>query len=266
MTLFGENAQLMVRPARLVALLGVLLSAVVALAAPGSASARLTPAGESLHVVVVDRISDATWAELAHRGAVGLLRPSYGPSTNRRRALAELVRGTEVNARLGGVPAGKPLINTNKASVYPNCKLCIVVQLPPRGRPIANDRLYRIAVIGGGFHGLLTSPTTHIPGLVSIVDIAPTDLRGHPATSLSWNPSKPTAALGQLSRLDHAIGANNRLKFAALFILAGILLALALLGVRAAVTAVPAALLVNLALGIGQVSNEVLLCAAISAG
>ena len=170
----------MVRPVRLIALLAIVLSAVVALAAPGSASARLTPAGERLHVVVVDRISDATWAELAHRGAVGLLRPSYGPTTNRRRALAELVRGTEVNARLGGVPAGKPLINTNKAKVYPNCKLCIVVQLPPRGRPTSNDRLYRIAVLGNGFHGLLTSPTTHIPGLVSVVDIAPTDLPGHP--------------------------------------------------------------------------------------
>jgi len=115
----------MVRPVRLVVLLAVLLSAVVALAAPGSASARLSPSGQRLWggVVVVDRISDATWAELAQRGAVGLLRPSYGPTTNRRRALAELVRGTEVNARLGGVPAGKPLINTNKASAYPNCKL-----------------------------------------------------------------------------------------------------------------------------------------------
>src|SRR3954466_10863575 len=267
MTLFGENAQLMVRPVRLVALLGVLLSAVVALAAPGSASARLTPAGESLHVVVVDRISDATWAELAHRGAVGLLRPSYGPTTNRRRALAELVRGAEGNARLGGVPAGKPLINTNKAKVYPNCKLCIVVQLPPRGRPTSNDLLYRIAVIGGGFHGLLTSPTTHLRGLVSMVDIAPTDLGGHPATSLSWVPSNgPNNAVGQLSRLGHAIQSNNRLKFAALFILAGVLLALALLGLRAALTAVPAALLVNLFLGMGPVSNEVLLCAAIFAG
>jgi hypothetical protein len=256
----------MVRPVRLIALLAVLLSAGVALAAPGSASARQTPPGEIRHVVVVDRISDATWAELARRGAVGLLRPGYGPTTNRRRALAELVRGTEVNARLGGVPKGKPLINTNKAGVPPNCKTCIVVQLPPRGRPTSNDRLYRIAVIGGGFHGLLTSPTTHIPGLVSIVDIAPTDLGGHPATALSWTPSKPEAALGQLSRLDHAIGSNNRLKFAVLFILAGVLLAFALLGLRAAVTAVPAALLVNLALGAGQVSNEVLLCAAISAG
>jgi hypothetical protein len=254
----------MVRPARLLALLAVLASVGVALAAPGTAGARLAPTGERLHVVVVDRISDATFATLARRGAVGLLRPGYGPTTNRRRALAELVRGTEVNARLGGVPKGKPLLNTNKASVYPNCHLCIVVELPPRGAPVANNRLYRIAVIGQGFHGLLTSPTTHIRGLVSIVDIAPTDLGGHPATSLAWTPSK--TALGQLSTLGRAIGANNRLKFPVLFILAGVLLALALLGLRAAVTAVPAALLVNLALGMGQVSNEVLLCAAVSAG
>jgi hypothetical protein len=255
----------MVRPVRLLALLAVLVSVSVALAAPGSASARLTPRGVvGSGVVIVDRMSDATFAKLAKRGAVGLLRPGYGPTTNRRRALAELVRGTEVNARLGGVPTGKPLLNTNKASVYPNCRSCIVVQLPPRGAPTANDRLYRIAVIGGGFHGLLRSPTTHIPGLVSIVDIAPTALPGHPSTALSWTPSKN--AVGQLTRLDHAIGANNRLKFAALFILAGVLLALALLGLRAAVTAVPAALLVNLALGTGPVANEVLLCAAISAG
>jgi hypothetical protein len=258
----------MARPIRLLALLAVVLSAVVALAAPGSASARLSPRGvNGAGVVIVDRMSDATFAQLARRGAVGLLRPSYGPTTNRRRALAELVRGAEVSARLGGVPAGKPLLNTNKASVYPHCKVCIVVQLPPRGRPISNDRLYRIAVIGNGFHGLLTSPTTHIPGLVSIVDIAPTALPGHPTTTLSWTPTKTGAAsLAELSKLDRAIGANNRLKFPALFILAGLLLILALLGLRAAITAIPAALLVNLALGMTQVSNEVLLCAALSAG
>jgi hypothetical protein len=169
-----------------------------------------------------------------------------------------------VNARLGGVPKGHPLLNTNKASVYPNCHSCIVLQLPPRGAPRANDRLYRVAVIGQNFHGLLTSPTTHIPGLVSIVDIAPTALPGHPTTTLGSTPSQHP--IGQLARLDRAIHANNRLKFPVLFILAGVLLALALLGLRAAVTAVPAALLVNLALGMGEVSNEVLLCAAVSAG
>src|ERR1700756_4578846 len=176
----------MVRRLRLVVLLAVLLSVGAALAAPGSASARVTPRGEKLRsgVIVVDRMSDATFRLLARRGAVGLVRPGYGPTTNRRRALSELVRGAEGNARLGGVPRGKPLIDAKKASAFPNCQMCIVLQLPPRGAPTANDRLYRIAVIGRGFHGLLTSPTTHIPGLVSIVDIVPTALGGHPATTL----------------------------------------------------------------------------------
>ena len=255
----------MVRPFRLFALLAVLASVGVVLAMPGTAAARVTPTGARFHVYVLDKISNPTFKLLAERGAVGLLRPGYGPTTNRRRALAELVRGTEVNARVGGVPTGRPLIDVTGAAVFPNCHpLCIVLQLPPKGSPIANNRLYRIAVIGSGFQGLLTSPTTHIPGLVSIVDIAPTALGGHPSTTLAWTPS--TNALGHLSRLGHAIGSNNRLKFAVLFILAGVLLALALLGLRAAVTAVPAALLVNLALGMGQISNEVLLCAAVSAG
>ena len=254
----------MVRPARFIALLAVLVSVGVALGAPGPAAARVTPRGTTIDVYILDRITDSTFATLAKRGAVGLLRPGYGPTTNRRRALAELVRGTEVNARLGGVPKGKPLINVRSAAVFPSCKSCIVLQLPPRGAPIANDRLFRIAVIGHGFHGLLTSPTTHIRGLVSIVDIVPTVLPGHPATTLASTPSSD--AVGQLSKLGNAIQSNNRLKFPVLFILAGVLLALALLGLRAAVTAVPAALLVNLALGVGQVSNEVLLCAAISAG
>ena len=250
----------MVRPVRLIALLAVVLAAVVALAAPGSASARLTPAGERLHVVVVDRISDATSSELAHRGAVGLLRPGYGPTTNRRRALAELVRGTEVNARLGGVPAGKPLINTNKASVYPDCRLCIVVQLPPRGRPTSNDRLYRIAVIGNGFHGLLTSPTTHIPGLVSVVDIAPTDLPGHPTTTLSWTPTRNADAswLGSPSstrRSERTTGSSSPPSSSSPDCCSSSRCS----ACGRALTAVPAALLVNLALGMSQVSNEVLL-------
>jgi hypothetical protein len=254
----------MVRPVRLLPVLAVLAAVGVAFAAPGPAAARLTPRGEYFQVFVLDRISDKTFASLAERGAVGLLRAGYGPTTNRKGALAELVRGAASTARLGRIPQGKPLIDVTKASVFPNCHQCIVLQLPPRGAPTANDRLYRIAVLGHGFHGLLSSPTTHIPGLVSVVDVAPTALPGHVSTTLAWTPSSD--AVGSLSSLGHAIHSNNRLKFAVLFILAGLMLALALLGLRAAVTAVPAALLVNLALGIGQVSNEVLLCAAVSAG
>ncbi len=110
------------------------------------------------------------------RGAVGLLVPGVGPSTNRRQALAEMLRGSEVNARLGGVPTGPRLITATAATGYPTGCCYIVVELPPKGRPAANDRRYRIAIVGRGYHGVITSPTTRIPGLASIVDIAPTAL------------------------------------------------------------------------------------------
>jgi hypothetical protein len=94
----------MVRPVRVLPLLAVLVFAGVALAAPGPATARTRPPGAPFKVIVVERLSDATFKLLAERGAVGLFRPSYGPTTNRRRALAQLVRGAGTNARLGGVP------------------------------------------------------------------------------------------------------------------------------------------------------------------
>lgn len=250
--------------ARRVGLVGLLavLCVVAALAIPGVAAARLSPAGAPFRVVVVDRISNETFALLAKRGAVGLVRPGYGPTANRRRALAELVRGAETNARLDGVPSGDPRINAGKARVYPGCDMCIVLVLPPRGVPTANDRLYRIAVIGHGYHGLLTSPTTRIPGLVSIVDIAPTALN-YPHDGMSSVPAK--AAVADLSLLDAQIHSEDRLKYAGILIVAGIMVLLALLGWSAARTAIPAALLANLVLGALQVTNEVAICAIFTA-
>ncbi len=252
-------------PARRALLLPVLATVLAAasLVASGSAGARTFPLSGQFRVVVVDRIPDGAWASLARRGAVGLMRPGVGPTTNRRRALAELVRGAEVNARLGGVPPGPPLIGVARMDRVPTGHPVIVVTLPPRGSPASNDRLYRVAIVGMGYHGLLTSPTTRIPGLISIVDIAPTVLR-HVRGGISWTPSSGSVA--RLAALQRQIGSNNRLKFPALFIVAGLLLLFALLGLRAAATAVPAALLVNLGLGVAAVSNEVLLCAAIAAG
>jgi len=248
----------MVRPVRVLPLLAVLILAGLALVAPGPAAARTWPPGAPFKVVVVERMSDATFNLLARRGAVGLFRPSYGPTTNRRRALAQLVRGAEVNARLGGVPSGKPLINANKAAVFHDCRMCIVVKLPPRGWPFANHRLYRIAVIGRGFHGLLTSRTTRIPGLVSIVDVAPTAL-GQAGRGMSWTPS--SAPVAHLDRLDAQIHDEDRLKYAGIFIAAGLAILLALLGWRAARMAIPAALLASLALGAFHVTNEVAIVA-----
>jgi hypothetical protein len=224
------------------------------------------PLNAPFRVVIVDRLSDDAFAALAQRGAVGLMRPGFGPTTSHRSAFAELVRGAEVNSHIGGTPPGKPLIGTDEergAWLVRGCRMCIILQLPPRTGTIHNDRLYRVAIVGRGFHGLLASPTTHIPGLVSIVDIAPTALN-RTATSLS-----SVAAHNPIARLDSLgkqIQANNRLKYAALFIIAGLLLLLSFFGLRAAVTAVPAALLVNLGLGVTQVSNEVGLVIGITAG
>lgn len=257
-----KNLRLVVSSAealRIAAVLGALSSA---LAAPGIASARLSPTGAPFQVFVLGRIDNVRFRLLAERGAVGLLRPSYGPTTNRRRALAELERGTEVNARLGGVPGGDPLFEASNARVLPNCDMCIVLQLPPRGPPTANDRLYRIAVIGRGLHGLLTSPTTRIPGLVSIVDVAPTALV-HLHKGMSSVPARTPVA--QLSRLGSQIHGEDRLKYAGVFIVAGIVILFALLGASAARTAIPAALLANLVLGTLQVTNEVAICAILTA-
>ena len=259
----GEH---LLRPSRLVLLLAVASATVAALAMPGIASARVTPLGAPFRVVIVDRISDGAFAALARRGAVALMRPGFGPTTSHTSALAELVRGAEVNSHIGGMPPGKPLIGTDRLNdvQVPYCRMCIVVQIPPRaGKTQKNDKLYRVAIVGRGYHGLLVSPTTHIPGLVSIVDIAPTAL-GRTSTGLSWVGASNT--IGRLASLGQQIHANNRLKYAALFVIAGLMLLLALLGWRAAVTAVPAALLVNLGLGVAQVSNEVLLIAGILAG
>jgi hypothetical protein len=253
----------MARRACLLSLLAIVAASAVALAAPGTAVARQSPPGAPFHLYVLDRIDHATFMTLARRGAVGLMRPGYGPTTNRRRALAELVRGAEVNARLGGVPGGRPLIDASKAHTFPNCHLCIVVQLPPRGRPFANHRLYRLAVIGRGFHGLLTSPTTRIRGLVSIVEIAPTAL-GHTRGGLSSTASR--APVAHLDGLRAQIHGEERLKYAGLFIAAAIVILLALLGWSgAARTAIPAALLANLAVGMLHVTNEVAIVALFTA-
>ena len=52
------------------------------------------------------------------------------------------------------------------------CPITIYVTLP-RER-VHNVRRYRIAIVGGGYHGLLVSDRTKVPGLVSLYDLEPT--------------------------------------------------------------------------------------------
>jgi hypothetical protein len=168
-----------------------------------------------------------------------------------------------MNAHLGGVPAGPRLISAALVTGTPTGMRTIVVAMPPKGPPGPNDRRYPIVVLGGGFHGLLDSPTTRIPGLVSIVDIAPTALGRKRGSLTSTATADPLASLASL---DLQIHANNRLKLPALIVVACAIALLAAVRPRAATTAVPAALLASIALGAAQVTSQPLIVALLTVG
>lgn len=250
-----KNPKSMFRLSRVFVVVLLVLAGLV-LAAP--AAAKTVPGSPPFRVVILDHMAGWQLRDFARHGAIGLLVPGTGPSTNRRQALAQLVRGVRENSYLGGVPAGPSLLSVNAVTGTPTGERLIVVTLPPKGAPVANDKRYWVAVLGGGFRGLLVSKTTRIPGLVSVVDIAPTAL-GRLRGSLASTPSAHPIAT--LRRLNTQIHANNRLKLAALIVLACFVALLAVLRPRAALTAVPAALLANVALGATHMTSEVALLA-----
>jgi hypothetical protein len=116
-------------------------------------------------------------------GAVGLLVPGSGSSVSRAGALAALRTGKTRPAKLGGVPSGQDRLGS--ALGRTSADVTIFVTLPPAGRR-ANDRRYPIAVVGDGYHGLLTSTRTKVDGLVSVADVAPT------VEALEGRAGKPT--------------------------------------------------------------------------
>lgn len=241
---------------RRLALIVVLVALAAGTAAATDAQAHTVPTQQTFRVLIVDRLSLANLQRLGQRGGVGLLVPGVGPRTNRRRALAALLRGAVENARLGGVPKGPQLIGVSAATGIPTGHPVIVLALPPRGAPVLNDKRYPIAILGRGCHGLLYSPTTRIPGVVSILDVAPTAL-AHRNGSLSCQPMPHAGATAR--NLDRRIAANDVLKLPSLFVVAGIVLLLALVAPRAALAAPPAALLGTLLLGaVGPTSAVVL--------
>ena len=241
----------------------VLLVVFLGLAAAVPAGARTVPGSPPFRVVIVAHLSPAQLRHMSEHGAVGLLVPGAGPTTNRRQALAQLVRGAQMNAHLGGVPSGPRLISTALVTGTPTGMRTIVVAMPPSGPPGPNDRRYPVVVLGGGFRGLLDSPTTRIPGLVSIVDIAPTALGRKRGSLTSTAVADPLASL---SSLDRQIHANNRLKLPALIVLACVIALLAAVRPRAATTAIPAALFASIALGAAQVTSQPLIVALLTLG
>jgi hypothetical protein len=219
--------------------LGLLLTA--ALAAPAQAA--------ELPVVVVPPEAFGELEPLAGKGAIGLLVPDAGPETSRARALAALQRGAVRNSLLGGRPAGKALVEVTVAERLPEVP-AIVLTLPEGGLR-SNDVRYDIAVLAPGYRGLLTSESTRIPGLVSIVDVAPTAL-GSEGKLGSTPHHDPAAAVAEL---DRRIREHRDAKTPILLASLALILVLATFRRAAVLPAFAAILLANVALGITGWTN-----------
>jgi hypothetical protein len=202
------------------------------------------PAQADLRVVVVPGLEAGDLAALTDRGAVGLLVPDAGPETSAARARAALERGAVRNSILGGLPEGRTLLNVETVSTIPSGP-AIVLGLP-RGGEQPNDRRYPIAVLADGYHGVLTSDSTRIPGLVSVVDVAPTALDGEGALGSAADDDP----LGTLDDLDRRIDANRDAKAAVLLLSLALIVAVAVFFPAGILPAFAAVLLANLALGV----------------
>ncbi len=106
-------------------------------------------------------------------GAVGLYVPGAGGTVSRSGAIAALRRGTVESAALGGKPHGKILVDLVFGVPAQPVQAAVYVTLPPPGEH-PNTKRYSVMISGAGYHGILTSDSTRIRGLVSIADIAPT--------------------------------------------------------------------------------------------
>lgn len=186
----------------------------------------------------------------AGRGAVGLLVPGRGPTVTPEETL-ELLRLEEAE-RCSAV----------------RCPIEVLVELPPPGEH-HNVRRTRIAIVGGGYRGLLVSDNTRIPGLVAPSDLVPTVEaldRGDEPPLGSGPDEDVEETLAELDRrLSDAHDARNWANVTLVVLMAGLSgLALlrrsALLG-NAAVLAAPAALTAALLMSALDVTSPLLLAA-----
>jgi hypothetical protein len=164
------------------------------------AAVLLLTAGEATAAtrVAVRVVPEFSAARYAARGAVGSMVPASGSTVSRKTALESLTHGKLENSLLGGRPKGKALISLGG----PPAPVTIYVALPPPGKQ-HNLARYPIAIVGGGYHGLLLSSSTHVPGLVSIADVAPTVRsleRGQKPILTSRSASDAPEELAQLNR------------------------------------------------------------------
>ncbi len=213
--------------------LGLLLAAPTAAAAPT----------EQVAVLVVTPFDSIFRSPKA---AHGLLVPGEGATVTAENALASLLRGKMGNAVLnGGKPGGEQQIHLSRRLG----RTTFYVSLPPLGRTHNVER-YPIAVVGPGYHGLLTSTTTRLDGLISIADVAPS-VRALQRGDRPRIRSQPSGdALARLRSLDRRLTKAHDARVGATVVLVGLMSLLGILAVvsrwpvlgRAAFLAAPACL------------------------
>jgi hypothetical protein len=219
------------------------IASIVVLGVLATAALPAVASAQERRVVVVPGLEAGDLAALTDRGAVGLLVPDAGPETSAARARAALERGAVRNSILGGLPEGESLLDVETAGAVP-AGPAIVLGLPSGGEQ-PNDRRYPIAVLGDGYRGVLTSDSTRIPGLVSIVDVAPTALGQDGALGSSADDDP----LGTLNELDERIDANRDAKTVVLLLSLALIVAVATFFPPGVLPAFAAVLLANLVLG-----------------
>jgi hypothetical protein len=230
------------------AIRALVLGCVVALTVSGSAAARTSPdfsghPRQVFPVYVVKGLTLGDLPQLATEGAVGVMVPNAGPRTSQAAAFAGMVRGILYNTRLPW-PRDAVLIRVRHATEIPAHGPAIVVGLPP-ATSAPNDRRYPIAVIGRGYHGLLTSSLTRVPGLVSIADVARTALQ----TPHSLDTRRDGGPVATSYRLEDQIDVARSTTMAGSVLVLSLLVFFALLYPRGSPTALGTAIAVNLALG-----------------
>ena len=181
--------------------------------------------------------------QYAGRGAVGL----YVPGPLHGRGLAfELLRRVE-GSKVSVLPAGSA--GLARVRIGPAGPPFVYLQEPEPGSAGEQGR-YAIAVVGAGYHGLLTSRSTRLDGLVTLDDVV-----DHRLGSRADDD-----AVATVERLDHRISRNDDIRLPLTMLVVAATLALALVRPRLA----PRAVLLTLALNL-WLSPALALAAAIAA-
>jgi hypothetical protein len=226
----------------------LLVACALALALSGSAVAGTSSDFAGHHkqvfrVVVVKGLTLGDLPQLATEGAVGVMVPNAGPRTSQAAAFAGMVRGILYNTRLPR-PRDSVLIHVKQSTEIPQHGPAIVVGLPP-ATSAPNDRRYPIAVIGRGYHGLLVSSLTRVPGLVSIADVARTALQ----TPHSLTTRRDGGPVATSYRLEDQIEVARSTTMPGSVLVLSLLVLIALFYPRGALPALGSAIAVNLVEG-----------------